>query len=305
MKTTLIIMAAGLGSRFAGGIKQLFPIGPNGEIIMDYSIHDAIASGFDRIIIILRKEIEADFKEVIGKRIEKVCNVKGIDLKYVFQEQTDVPFAVPEERKKPWGTGHAVLAARNEINEPFAVINADDFYGRKTFEKLHSYLCSEVTCGKYCMAGFTLKNTLSENGAVTRGICVADADNNLISINETRNVIRKGNKVMSEETEISPDAVVSMNMWGFSSEFIERLETGIKEFFIEEVSHNPLTSEFLIPVFISKLLNSGEVAIKVLPTDEKCFGATYKADAEIVAEKIAELIRNGVYSADLYSDLKK
>ena len=305
MKTTLIIMAAGLGSRFAGGIKQLFPIGPNGEIIMDYSIHDAIASGFDRIVIVLRKEIEADFKEAIGKRIEKVCDVNGVDLKYVFQEQTDVPFVVPDERKKPWGTGHAVLAARNEINEPFAVINADDFYGRKTFEKLHSYLCSEVTCGKYCMAGFTLKNTLSENGAVTRGICVADADDNLVSINETHNVMRAGNKVVAGETEINPDAVVSMNMWGFSSEFIKKLEKGIEDFFVEEVPQNPLKSEFLIPVFISKLLSRGEADIKVLPTDEKWFGATYKEDAELIAEKIAELIRNGVYSADLYSDLKK
>ena len=305
MNTSLIIMAAGLGSRFAGGIKQLFPIGPSGEIIMDYSIHDAIASGFDKIIIVLRREIESDFKEAIGRRIEKVCSDNGVELKYVFQEQTDVPSVVPEGRKKPWGTGHAVLTARNEINEPFAVINADDFYGRRTFEKIHAFLCKGADCGKYCMAGFVLRNTLSENGAVTRGICFADADNNLVSINETHNVIRAGNKVMAGETEIDSDAVVSMNMWGFNSEFIEKLERGIEEFFIEEVPRNPLKSEFLIPVFISKLLSRGEADIKVLPTDEKWFGATYKEDAELIAEKIAELIRNGVYSVDLYSDLKK
>ena len=305
MNTTLIIMAAGLGSRFAGGIKQLFPVGPNNEIIMDYSIHDAIASGFDRIIIVLRKDIEADFREVIGKRIEQVCSINGVELKYVFQEQNNVPGEVPEDRKKPWGTGQAVLTAKNEINGSFAVINADDFYGRKTFETLHNYLCTKVECGKYCMSGFTLRNTLSENGAVTRGICSVDADNNLISITETHNVVRIGDKVMADETPINPDAVVSMNMWGFAAEFMERLEKGFEEFFSVEVPQNPLKAEFLIPVFAAKLLSRGEVDIKVLPTDEKWFGITYKEDVEYIVKGIAELIQNGVYSDDLYSDLKK
>lgn len=305
MKTSLIIMAAGLGSRFAGGIKQLFPVGPNNEIIMDYSIHDAIASGFDRIIIVLRKDIEADFREVIGKRIEQVCRVSDVELKYVFQERNNVPGEVPEDRKKPWGTGHAVLAAENEINEPFAVINADDFYGRKTFETLHKYLCTEVECEKYCMAGFTLSNTLSENGAVTRGICSADADNNLISITETHNVVCIGDRVMADETPIKPDSVVSMNMWGFAAEFMEHLKKGFEEFFSVEVPQNPLKAEFLIPVFVEKLLSGGEADIKVLPTAERWFGVTYKEDAERIVKGIAELIQNGVYSDDLYSDLKK
>lgn len=303
MKTSVVIMAAGLGSRFAGGIKQLFPVGPCGEIIMDYSIHDAIASGFDKIIIVLRKDIESDFREIIGKRIEQVCSRKGVELKYVFQEQDNIPDKVPEGRKKPWGTGQAVLAAKDEINEPFAVINADDFYGRTTFEKLHDYLCTEVASGKYCMAGFTLCNTISENGGVTRGICRADADNNLISINETRNVVCAGSKVMAEEMPVNPDAVVSMNMWGFAAEFMECLEKGFVEFFSAEVPKNPLKAEFLIPVFVEKLLGRGEVNIKVLPTDEKWFGTTYKEDIPFISENIAELTEKGVYKKDLYSDL--
>lgn len=303
MKTSLVIMAAGLGSRFAGGIKQLFPIGPCGEIIMDYSIHDAIASGFDKIIIVLRKDIEADFKEVIGKRIEQACSRKNIELKYVFQEQDNVPGEVPEGRKKPWGTGHAVLAAKDEIKEPFAVINADDFYGRTTFEKLHSYLCTQVGAGNYCMPGFVLGNTLSENGGVTRGICDIDEENNLLRISETANVTFVGSEVRVGEKVVNSDSVVSMNMWGFAEEFIGRLEEGFAEFFGNDVPENPVKSEFLIPVFIAKLLGEKKISIKVLPTDEKWFGTTYKEDIPIISENIAELIKIGVYRNDLYSDL--
>ncbi len=303
MKTSLIIMAAGLGSRFAGGIKQLFPVGPCGEIIMDYSIHDAIASGFDKIIIVLRKDIESDFREVIGKRIEQVCSHKGVELKYVFQEQNNVPGEVPEGRKKPWGTGQAVLAAKSEINEPFAVINADDFYGRTTFEKLHNYLCTEVSAGKYCMAGFVLGNTLSENGGVTRGICDIDKENNLLSISETANVALVNSEVRAGESCINYNAVVSMNIWGFAEDFIERLEKGFAEFFRNKVPENPLKAEFLIPVFIAKLLSEKKISIKVLPTDEKWFGTTYKEDITFISENIAELTEKGVYKKDLYSDL--
>ncbi|MBQ3160697.1 MAG: nucleotidyltransferase [Oscillospiraceae bacterium] len=303
MKTSLIIMAAGLGSRFAGGIKQLFPVGPCGEIIMDYSIHDAIASGFDKIIIVLRKDIESDFREVIGKRIEQVCSRKGVELKYVFQEQNNVPGEVPEGRKKPWGTGQAVLAAKSEINEPFAVINADDFYGRATFEKLHNYLCTEVSAGKYCMAGFELGNTLSENGGVTRGICNIDEENNLLSISETTNVTLVGSEIRAGETIVNSNSVVSMNIWGFAEDFIERLEEGFAEFFRKDVPKNPIKAEFLIPVFIAKLLSEKKISIKVLPTDEKWFGTTYKEDVPIISKNITELIDKGVYKNDLYSDL--
>ena len=182
MKTALVIMAAGLGSRFGEGIKQLSPVGMNGEIIMDYSIHDAISAGFNKIIIVIRKDIENDFKEIIGNRIEKICAKNNIELKYTFQVLENIPAELPEGRIKPWGTGHAVLSAKDEIDCPFAVINADDYYGRSTFAELHDFLCNSVAASKLCMVGFVLKNTLSENGGVTRGICLADADNNLLKL---------------------------------------------------------------------------------------------------------------------------
>ena len=192
MKTALLIMAAGIGSRFGGGIKQLEKVGPGGEIIMDYSIHDAIAAGFDRIVFVIRRDIEKDFREIIGDRIERICQKAGVEVAYGFQELSDLPagFSVPEGRGKPWGTGQAVLAARDVIREPFAVINADDYYGRAAFRRLHDFLCVPRSDREFCMAGFILKNTLSDNGAVTRGVCRVDEKGFLTDVEETSEIVK-------------------------------------------------------------------------------------------------------------------
>lgn len=303
MKTSLIIMAAGIGSRFADGIKQLSPVGANGEIIMDYSIHDAVAAGFDKIIIVLRKDIEYDFREIIGSRIEPVCRRNNVELKYVFQELYDIPAEMPDGRKKPWGTGHAVLSAKNEIDGPFAVINADDYYGKEAFQKIHYYICNEISEGKCCMAGYVLKNTLSENGGVTRGISRMDKENNLLSIIETENVVKCGNSVQADGKEIDPNSIVSMNMWGFEKSFIKKLEKGFADFFDSTVPNNPLKAEFLLPIYVQQLLSDSKTAVKVLPTEEKWFGVTYKSDVEKAADFFGALIQNGVYKRDLYSDI--
>ena len=304
MKTALVIMAAGLGSRFGEGIKQLSPVGMNGEIIMDYSIHDAIASGFSKIIIVIRKDIEQDFRAVIGNRIEKICSDNNIEHKYVFQKLEDIPAEIPDGRIKPWGTGHAVLSAKSEIDCPFAVINADDYYGKGTFEKMYNYLCNSVSETNYCMAGFVLANTLSDNGGVTRGICRVDGNSNLLRITETRNIVKNGNSVSADGIELDSGSSVSMNMWGFAPEFIGMLEKGFCEFFEKDVPQNPLKSEYLLPMFVEKLLREDKVSVKVLPTDEKWFGATYKEDIPYIRESFVKLMENGVYRSDLYSDLQ-
>ncbi len=303
MKTALIIMAAGLGSRFKEGIKQLSSVGMNGEIIMDYSIHDAIVSGFNKIIIVIRKDIESDFREAIGNRIEKVCADNKVELKYVFQSLENIPSVLPENRVKPWGTGQAVLSAQNDIDCPFAVINADDYYGKTSFEKIHNYLCTAVKADEYCMAGFVLGNTLSENGAVTRGVCCVDENNNLIQLAETRNIIMCGNTASADGVELDMNSSVSMNMWGFAPEFIDLLEKGFCDFFEQAVPENPLNSEFLIPVFIESLLREKKINVKVIPTNEKWFGATYKEDIPYIRKNFCKLVEKGIYNADLYSDM--
>ena len=192
MKTTLLIMAAGIGSRFGGGIKQLAPVGPNGEIIMDYSIHDAIKAGFNKVVFIIRKDIEKDFREIIGNRIEAICADHGVEIGYAFQALDALPagYSVPEGRSKPWGTGQAVLAAKDLLTEPFVVINADDYYGKVAFKELHNFLVNEADDTKFCMAGFQLKNTLSDNGGVTRGVCQVNADNYLTDVVETGDIVK-------------------------------------------------------------------------------------------------------------------
>lgn len=303
MKTTLVIMAAGLGSRFGGGIKQLAPVGLNDEIIMDYSVHDAIESGFNKIVFIIRKDIEADFRERIGERIEKVCTACGVEVKYVFQSLDDVPSEVPEGRIKPWGTGQAVLAAKNVINEPFAVINADDYYGKDAFSKVHDFLCSSLSEREYCMAGFILKNTLSENGTVTRGICCVDGDYNLTNVVETRNILKTADGASADGREIDVNSHVSMNMWGLSPEFVKLLEEGFVKFFKETVPSDPLKAEYLLPIYIGELLQKNEISVKVLETTDKWFGVTYREDMPYVCESFRQLIKDGVYKEDLYSDL--
>lgn len=225
MNKTLAILAAGIGSRFGGGIKQLEPVGPHEEIIIDYSIHDAIAAGFNKIIFIIRRDIEADFKRIIGERIEKVCAPLGVKICYAFQELSDIPISLPEGRTKPWGTGHAILACKGLINEPFAVINADDYYGKDGFRKAAAFLQK----GRYGLVGYILKNTLSDNGGVTRGICNVK-DGRLVGIDETKNIVKTNGGAAANGQALPLDALVSMNFWCFPSSFLPVLESGFTLF---------------------------------------------------------------------------
>ncbi len=302
--TTLVIMAAGIGSRFGGGIKQLEPMGPNGEIIMDYSIYDAKEAGFNKVVCIIRKDIEEDFKEIIGNRIEKV-----MDVEYVFQSLDDIPegFKVPADRKKPWGTGQAVLCCKGVVNEPFAVINADDYYGKEGFKKVHDYLVEEHdTDVQYdmCMAGFILKNTLSENGGVTRGVCVVDDQEFLTKVVETGGLQLTKEGTMAHEDNghdmvITPEQHVSMNLWGFPAEFLNELESGFVDF-LSNISENEVKQEYLLPSIVDQMIQSGKATVKVLETQDKWFGVTYKEDKEGVVASIKKLITDGVYPANLW-----
>ncbi len=312
MKTTLVIMAAGIGSRFGGGIKQLEPVGRNGEIIMDYSIHDAIEAGFDKIIFIIRRDIEEAFREIIGNRIEKICKALGVELSYAFQDMDELPKGIirPESRTKPWGTGHAVLACKGILNEPFGVINADDYYGKEAFVKIHDFLESynEERSMDFAMAGFIMKNTLSDNGGVTRGIASVDSDNYLTCVNETHNIVKtKEGAAVDKDGILIPvdeESYVSMNFWGLTPEFIELLEDGFVEFFQKE-GLNQDKDEYLLPIYIDELLQKGMISVKVLDTKDKWFGVTYKEDKDVVVQSFSKLLDEGVYSEDLFSDLDK
>lgn len=306
MKTSLVIMAAGLGSRFGQGIKQLEPVGLNNEIIMDYSIHDAIKAGFNKIVFIIRKDIEEEFNKAIGNRIKNICDRLGVEVCYAFQSLKDLPEGVtlPNDRKKPWGTGQAVLACKNIVNEPFAVINADDYYGKEAFENIYNFL-KEYNTSKpyeYCMSGFILKNTLSDNGGVTRGVCKVDSDNFLKEIVETKNIVKKDNKAFTDNKEIDYNSNVSMNMWGFTPEFIELLEDGFKKFF-ENIEGEELTKEYLLPIYIGELLEKNKISVKVLKTNDRWFGITYKEDKDLVVNSFRNLIEKGEYSSNLFEDL--
>ena len=300
MKTTLLIMAAGIGSRFGSGIKQLESVDNKGHIIMDYSVHDAIEAGFNHVVFIIRKDIEKEFKEVIGDRIEKVCQENHVNVEYVFQDINDIPGELPEGRTKPWGTGQAILAAKKVIDSPFIVINADDYYGKEGFKAVHEYL---VNGGKSCMAGFVLKNTLSDNGGVTRGICKMDAQNNLTEVVETKNIIKTSDGAEADGIKIDTESLVSMNMWGLTPAFLETLEEGFKVFFKEEVPENPMKAEYLIPIFIGQLLDQGKMSVKVLKSNDTWYGMTYKEDVAAVKESFSEMLKDGLYREDLYSDL--
>lgn len=296
---TLVIMAAGIGSRFGTGIKQLAPVGPNNELIIDYSINDALEAGFNKIVFIIRKDIEEEFKSVIGDRISKRCKID-----YVFQEKENLPegYSVPKGRTKPWGTGQAILSCKGIVNEPFAVINADDYYGKEAFIKIYEFLINHYTDKyNYCMAGFILKNTLSENGGVTRGICKIDAKNILIEINETSNIIKTNNgaAIKTEDNPIDENSYVSMNMWGLTPEFIDILD---KEFvdFLDNLSENSLKSEFLLPIIIDKLIKNNEAKVNLLETKDKWFGVTYAEDKDFVIKSFKELIDKGVYKTPLF-----
>ncbi len=300
MNTTLLIMAAGIGSRFGTGIKQLEPVDASNHIIMDYSIHDAIEAGFNHVVFIIRKDIEKEFKEVIGDRIASICSSHNVTVDYAFQDINDIPGTLPEGRTKPWGTGQAVLAAKEVLDTPFIVINADDYYGKEGFKAVHEYL---VNGGKSCMAGFVLKNTLSDNGGVTRGICKMDEQNNLTEVVETKNIVKTATGAEADGVAVDVNSLVSMNMWGLTPEFLDVLEQGFKEFFEKEVPGNPIKAEYLIPIFIGELLQQGKMSVKVLKTNDTWYGMTYHEDVAAVKDSFKKMLKNGVYQADLFADL--
>ncbi len=304
-KTTLVIMAAGIGSRFGGGIKQLTSFGPNGEIIMDYSIFDAMEAGFNRVVFVIRKDLEEDFKAIIGNRISKY-----VEVGYAFQEMANLPegFELPAGRTKPWGTGQAILACAGIVNEPFAVINADDYYGKSAFRSMYEYLNEERKSDKYeiGMAGFVLKNTLSENGGVTRGICHVDEANSLQGIDETSNIVKTadGAGVEMKDGSIVPvdaGSLVSMNFWGFHPDFFGVLDQGFKDFLAGLSGEKLLKGEYLLPTIVDGLLHEGKANITVRKSEDRWFGVTYKEDVPEVISAIAGLIEAGAYPQKLWN----
>ena len=303
--TALVIMAAGIGSRFGGGIKQLEPVGPNGEIIMDYSIHDAMEAGFNKVIFIIRRDLEKDFKEIIGHRIEKLLPVE-----YAYQELEDLPagYEVTPGRTKPWGTGQAVLSVKGMVDGPFLVINADDYYGREGFRRIHDYMAehmdSQSEIYDICMGGFVLSNTLSDNGTVTRGVCQVDEEGYLTNVTETYNIQMKEDGLHATDESgapvtISPSQPVSMNMWGLPASFVQELEKGFPVF-LDNLKEGDIKSEYLLPKIIDNLVQKKKARVTVLDTPDKWFGVTYREDKQAVADAIRGLIQSGVYKEKLF-----
>lgn len=303
--TALVIMAAGIGSRFGGGIKQLEPVGPNGEIIMDYSIHDAMEAGFNKVIFIIRRDLEKDFKEIIGHRIEKLLPVE-----YAYQELEDLPagYEVTPGRTKPWGTGQAVLSVKGMVDGPFLVINADDYYGREGFRRIHDYMAehmdSQSEIYDICMGGFVLSNTLSDNGTVTRGVCQVDEEGYLTNVTETYNIQMKEDGLHATDESgapvtISPSQPVSMNMWGLPASFVHELEKGFPVF-LDNLKEGDIKSEYLLPKIINNLVQNKKARVTVLDTPDKWFGVTYREDKQAVADAIRGLIQSGVYKEKLF-----
>ena len=302
-KTALVIMAAGIGSRFGKGIKQLAPVGPNGEIIMEYSIYDALEAGFNKVVFIIRKDLEEEFRSVIGNKIEQITEVE-----YAFQSLEDLPdgFEKPADRTKPWGTGQAVLAAKNVLSEPFMVINADDYYGKEAYVKVHDYLVQEQPEDgllHICMAGFRLGNTLSDNGSVTRGVCHIE-NGALTGVTETHDIYKTENGAESRNAdgtaeELDVNSLVSMNMWGLTPAFMDVLEKGFVEF-LQNLDAADIKKEYLLPEMIDRLIKEGKAKVDVLDTKDTWFGVTYQEDKEVVIAAFDRLAKEGVYPETLY-----
>ncbi len=298
MKPTLVVLAAGMGSRY-GGLKQIDKLGPSGQAILQYSCYDAARAGFGKVVFVIRRDIEKDFKDVIISKVKK-----SINCEYCFQEKNDLPegFTLPETREKPWGTAHAVLAARKNVMEPFAVINADDFYGKEAYQTIANYFKTmpKNTTNQYCMVGYPVKNTLSEYGTVSRGICNTDSEGNLTTVVERTKIIRENGKIVfiegEEKTEIAENTPVSMNFWGFTPSFFKHLEDAFKEFLKENIDKPK--AEFLIPWVVDKLIKNKIAQTKVLTSEAQWFGVTYKEDRPAVVQKFQDLTDKGEYPAD-------
>ncbi|SHO48642.1 nucleotidyltransferase family protein [Anaerocolumna xylanovorans] len=303
-KPVLVIMAAGMGSRY-GGLKQIDSVDEQGHIIIDFSIFDAIKAGFRKVVFIIKKEIEEDFKKVIGN-----CTKNIDDVEFVYQEIAKVPESslIPEGRVKPWGTGHAVLCCKDKIQGPFAVINADDFYGREAFTKIYDFLSSKAESQKnlYAMVGYQLKNTLTEHGSVARGVCGVNEEGFLTKITERTRIEKfpEGAKYYDNEKDkwedISSDSTVSMNLWGFQANIMEELEKEFDTFLKTEVLDNPLKSEFFLPTVVQHMIETQKAQVEVLHSKDQWFGVTYKEDKEVVLREIAKLKKQGVYPENLW-----
>lgn len=294
----LVVMAAGMGSRY-GGLKQIDPVGPNGQIIMHYSIYDAWKAGFRRVVFIIKEDLLDAFRERIGNAAEKLMQVD-----YVFQSPNKLPegCTMPEGRTKPLGTGHAIYCVRGVVNEPFAVINADDFYGAQAFQCLYDYLKDAQDDDKYryCMVGYRVENTLTENGTVSRGICEADENGYLADIVERTAISRDANGVISdpEAGEIAEGTLVSMNMWGFTPSFLDELETGLRTFMTDELPKNPAKGEYYLPFAVDHLIQNGQATAKVLQTSAQWYGVTYKEDKPVVVDALRRMTEAGLYPAE-------
>lgn len=304
-KPVLVVMAAGMGSRY-GGMKQIDPVGPSGQVIIDYSLYDARRAGFETVIFVIKHEIEDAFKAAIGDRVSKVMKVE-----YAFQQLEELPagFAVPEGRAKPWGTCHAVLAAKHLIHGPFAVINADDYYGPEAFQVIYDYLSihQDGEVYDYCMVSYLLKNTVSENGSVARGVCEANPDGTLAAVTERTCIETYPGGIHFTENggdtwqDLAPDTPVSMNLWGFGQSFLEEAEARFAGWLSENLPKNPLKCEYFLPLVVSELLAEGKATVKLLHSTDKWYGVTYREDKPVVVNAIAQKIADGLYPADLWA----
>ncbi len=306
-KPVLVVMAAGMGSRY-GGLKQIDPVGPNGEIIIDYSLYDAKKAGFETVVFIIKKEIEKDFKDSIGKRIPD-----GMNAVYVFQDTKDLPagYTVPEGRVKPWGTAHAVCAARDVIDSPFVVINADDYYGSDAFKVIYDYLANSESKEVYnfAMVAYELENTLTENGYVSRGVCVTDANDMLENVTEHTHIEKDavwGAKFTEDDGKtwnpLAPDTLVSMNMWGFTADFVKEAWDGFGRFLDDAIESNPLKGEYYLPSVVTRLIDGGKATVKVLHSADKWYGVTYKEDKPKVVAALKEMHNSGLYPQKLWKE---
>ena len=295
-------MAAGMGSRY-GGLKQLDAVGPHGQVILDYSVYDAYRAGFERVVFVIKPEIEAAFRERVGERI-----ARKMDARYVFQTLEDLPagYSAPEGRVKPWGTCHAVLAARGEIEGPFAVINADDRYGPEGFRGIYEHF-KRASAGEYCMAGYLLGNTLTENGSVARGVCETDAEGRLVSVTERTRIEKTASGARYTEdggaswTDIALDSTVSMNLWGFTRDFMDEAWTRFPAFLDRTLRENPLKGEYFLPGVVTQLLEEGRASVRVLRTRDRWYGVTYKEDRASVTAAFGRLTEEGVYPEELWA----
>ena len=304
-KPVLVIMAAGMGSRY-GGLKQLDPVGGHGQLIIDYSIYDARRAGFETVVFVIKPEIEEDFRRCIGDRVSK-----SMDVRYVYQLKEDLPegYSVPAERQKPWGTAHAALAARKVVDGPFAIINADDYYGPEAYREIYDYLSTheDGDLCEYVMVGYLLKNTVSENGTVARGVCEETEDHYLTRITE-RTKIEQGPPLRFTEddgkswTELAEDTIVSLNMWGFTRSFLDEAWKRLPAFLDKALAENPAKAEYFLPTVVSQLIEEGKARVKVLRSGDKWYGVTYREDKPAVVDAIAGKTKAGLYPDRLWEE---